>query len=209
MSCRVSTNSRKAEALPRCHSWKQRGSERERAKASPRDLARSCLFDTRNWGAFCDVTLTLRQARRPDCGGWVKIDDHQCRRAFQHFMNRLNRCVHGAAFRRHRKRLRVIPVLEKSESCACASPSNQSHTSGRWHIHCAIELPAHIDAIEFERRIHRCWAEVEWSRSGILVRDDADERWIGYMLKDRQKSEFENLLDSLIIESLYNPTADA
>jgi hypothetical protein len=48
------------------------------------------FFDTSSWGAFCDVTLTLKQARQPDSGGWVKIDDYRCRQAFRHFMNLLN-----------------------------------------------------------------------------------------------------------------------
>jgi hypothetical protein len=33
--------------------------------------------------------------------------------------------------------------------------------------------------------------------------------WIDYMLKDRQKSEFDGFLDCIIIESLHNPIADA
>jgi len=79
------------------------------------ESAKSYFFDTSSWGAFCDVTLTLKQARQPDSGGWVKIDDYRCRQAFRHFMNLLNKAVYGAAFRRYGKRLRVLPVLEKGE----------------------------------------------------------------------------------------------
>jgi hypothetical protein len=43
----------------------------------------------------------------------------------------------------------------------------------------------------------------------ILVRDGANAGWINYMLKDRQKSEFDGFLDCIIIESLHNPIADA
>jgi hypothetical protein len=43
----------------------------------------------------------------------------------------------------------------------------------------------------------------------ILVRDGANVGWINYMLKDRQKSEFDGFLDCIIIESLHNPIADA
>jgi hypothetical protein len=39
----------------------------------------------------------------------------------------------------------------------------------------------------------------------ILVRDGANAGWISYMLKDRQKSEFDGFLDCIIIESLRNP----
>jgi hypothetical protein len=91
-------------------------------KAGPDALesARSHFFDTSNWGPFCDVTLTLKQARQSERGAWVKIDDYPCRQAFRHFMNLLNRAVYGAAFRRYGKRLRVLPVLEKGEVRATA-----------------------------------------------------------------------------------------
>ena len=44
-------------------------------------------------------------------------------------------------------------------------------TSGRWHIHCAIELPSHFDAVALENLICDCWAKVEWGHGRILVRD--------------------------------------
>lgn len=49
------------------------------------ESARSHLFDTGSWGPFCDITLTLKQARQSDNGVWVKIDDYSCRGAFRHF----------------------------------------------------------------------------------------------------------------------------
>jgi hypothetical protein len=53
------------------------------------------------------------------------------------------------------------------------------------------------------------WAKVEWGYGRILVRDGANAGWINYMLKDRQKSEFDGFVDCIIIESLHNPIADA
>jgi hypothetical protein len=173
------------------------------------ESAKLHFFDTSSWGEFCDVTLTLKQALQPDRGGWVKIDDYRCRQAFRHFMNLLNRAVYGSAFRRHGKRLRVLAVLEKGEVRARALRPWERGTSGRWHIHCAIELPSHADAILLERLIRDSWAKVEWGHGRILVRDGANAGWIGYMLKDRQKSEFDGFADCIIIESLYNPIADA
>ena len=35
------------------------------ARAHPFQSAKSYFFDTSRWGPFCDVTLTLRQARPP------------------------------------------------------------------------------------------------------------------------------------------------
>ena len=84
-------------------------------RSDPFESAKSHFFDTSSWGDFCDVTLTLKQGHQPDCGGWVKTNDYRCRHAFRHFMNLLNGAAYGSAFRRHGKRLRVLPVLEKGE----------------------------------------------------------------------------------------------
>ena len=171
--------------------------------------AKSNLFSTSSWGPFCDLTLTLRQGRQSDRGVWIKIADYPCRRAFQHFMNLLNRATFGPAFRRYGKRLRVLPVLERGEVRTRALRSCERGTSGRWHIHCAIELHSHFDAVALERLIRKCWAKVEWGYGRILLRDRADAGWINYMLKNNQKSEFDGFLDCIIIESLHNPSADA
>jgi hypothetical protein len=166
------------------------------------ESAKSHLFDISSWGPFCDVTLTLKQARQCEMGAWIKIDDYPCRQAFRHFLNLLNREVYGAAFRRYGKRLRVLPVLEKGEVHTTALRSWERGASGRWHIHCAIELPSHLDAIALEKLIRRCWAKVELGYGRILVRDCADAGWINYMLKDRQKSEFDGFVDSIIVDGV-------
>ena len=178
-------------------------------EADPIESAKSNLFDTSSWGEFCAVTLTLKQGHQADGGGWIKIDHYQCRQAFRHFMNLLNKAVYGSAFRRHGKRLRVLPVLEKGEVRARSLRRWERGTSGRWHVHCAIELPPHFDAFALETLIGDCWAKVELGYGRILVRDGANAGWINYMLKDGQKSEFDGLLDCVIIESLHNPIADA
>jgi hypothetical protein len=171
--------------------------------------AKSNLFDTSSWGEFCDVTLTLKQGHRADSGSWTKVDHYRCRQAFRHFMNLLNKAVYGSAFRRHGKRLRVLPVLERGEVHAPSLRQCERGKFGRWHIHCAIELPLHFDAFALEKLVRVCWAKVELSNGRILVRDCANAGWINYMLKGRQKSEFDGLLDCVMIESLHNPIADA
>jgi hypothetical protein len=117
--------------------------------------------------------------------------------------------VYGAAFRRHGKRLRVLPVLEKGEVYVSALRSWQRGACGRWHIHCALELPGHLDAISIERLVRRCWAKVELGYSRILIRDRANAGWISYMLKNRQKSQFHGFFDCIILESWHNSIVDA
>ena len=178
-------------------------------RSDPIEVRQITLFDTSRWGEFCDVTLSLKQGRQSNSGMWIKISDYPCRQAFRHFMNLLNREVYGAACRRYGKRLRVLPVLEKGEVRARALRPWERDPSGRWHIHCAIELPLHFDAVALENLICHCWAKVERGHGRILVRDGANAGWISYMLKDRQKSEFDGFLDCIIIESLHNPIVDA
>ena len=178
-------------------------------RSCPLESAKAYFFDTATWGSFCDVTLTLKQAHQSDRGTWIRIDDYPCRQAFRHFMKLLNRAVFGAASRRHGKRLRVLPVLEKGEVCSSTLRSEECSPSGRWHIHAAIELPAHLNAVGLEKLIRRCWSNVELGFGRILVRAGANAGWINYMLKGRQKSQFDGFLDCIILESLHNPIADA
>ena len=60
-----------------------------------------------------------------------------------------------------------------------------------------------------ERRETKPLPYVDALYGRILVRDGANAGWTSYMLKDRQKSEFDGFLDCIIIESLHNPIADA
>ena len=106
----------------------------------------------------------------------------------------------GLPFGAMANRLRVLPVLEKGEVRARNVRWLEHRTAGRWHIHCAIELPSHLDAIDLENLIRECWAKVEWGYDRILVRDGANAGWINYMLKNRQKSQFDGLFDWIIIE---------
>ena len=175
------------------------------ARSDPFESAKANFFNTSSWGALrrhpdVEASSSARQRR---------LGNYRCRQAFRHFMNLLNRAVYGAAFRRYGKRLRVLPVLEKGEIRAGALRPCDRGTSGRWHVHCAIELPSHFDGIGLEKLIRKCWTKVEWGYGRILVRDSADAGWIEYMLKDRQKSEFDGFIDCIIIESLHNPIVDA
>jgi hypothetical protein len=52
---------------------------KDRQKSAFDESAKSYLFDTSSWGPFCDVTLTLKQARQSERGAWIKIDDYACR----------------------------------------------------------------------------------------------------------------------------------
>jgi hypothetical protein len=160
-----------------------------------RDLLRSSHFDTTHWASFCDVTLTFKQARQAGNGTWIRLDEQQCRRAFRFFLKLLNHAVFGAAARRGKK-LRVIPVIERQ-------------ADGRWHYHAAIEVPPHISALRFDEIARECWSKVDWGRERVEIKDNADQGWIDYMLKPRQKSGLEDWSDCIDWVSLHNPIVDA
>jgi hypothetical protein len=153
-----------------------------------RDVANSPFLDTSRWPSFCAVTLTLKQGRQSDQGIWMHADEHQTKKAFQVFMNKLNKAIFKSAAVRFGKKLAVIPVVEKE-------------AYGRWHLHAAIESPARFTSTEFEQLIRSCWSAVDWSRERINFQPNADRGWIEYMLKWRQKSDLETWLDCIIWES--------
>jgi len=162
---------------------------------SIRDVATSPQFQTYHWPAFCDVTLTFKKAWQNDKGIWIKLDQQQCKKAFRLFLSLFNRAVYGNANRRHGKKLRVLPVIEKK-------------LDGRWHYHAAIELPPHLSALQFDELARECWKKVDWGGPRIEIKDNADRGWIEYMLKPWQKSGLEDWSDCIDWESLHNPIAD-
>ena len=93
-----------------------RSSATETWKPSTKQLraaaSNAAQLDTSAWDLVSAVTLTLKQALWSE-GCRIFADEHQCTRAFRHFMNLLNRAIYGSAFRRSKKRLRVIPVLRR------------------------------------------------------------------------------------------------
>jgi hypothetical protein len=97
-----STNSEQMEALSKLVSSEiHANSYSSDVRADPLESAKSWFFDTSSWRPFCDVTLTLWQARRLDTGGWVKIDDYQCRQAFSALRKptqprRISSCISSA-----------------------------------------------------------------------------------------------------------------
>jgi hypothetical protein len=153
-----------------------------------------------------DATLTLKQAFPstvpadapyvPVSRFWFDADAIRCQQVFHQFMNRLNRAVYGNAFYRHSKRLRVIPVLEKS-------------TGERWHYHAAMEPPTHLDAFWFQHLIQTCWSRTGWGYDDIKIRAGADAGWTGYMLKLSQKDGLDHWSDCIDWGALHNPVADA
>src|SRR5665213_2651182 len=88
----------------------------------------------------CAVTLTMKQRLSTH-----KLDQIECSRNFRHFSNRLNKAVLRNAFTRYNKRIRMIPVLEKS-------------SSQRYHYHTVIDRVDRLTRHQFQDIVTDCWA---------------------------------------------------
>ena len=135
-------------------------------------------FDTQKWRSLLAVSFSVKQGVR-EHGYMFYGDQETYTKAFERFIRRLNRAVHGNATRRFDKRLRVLAVVEKDRD-------------GRWHIHAAIEPPEHMSEQQFRREILRIWPRKNlWAYRENKIELDADAGWINYLLKLRQKSGLE------------------
>src|SRR5664279_2489574 len=90
------------------------------------------LFAINNFHDPCAVTLTMKQRVNSR-----ELDQIECSRNFRHFSNRLNKAIFGNASARYGKRLRMIPVLEKSHS-------------QRYHYHTALDRIERISRDQFK-----------------------------------------------------------
>lgn len=111
------------------------------------------------------VTLSMKQNVMGE-----KLDAIKAAKNFRHFMNLLNKKTYGNSFRRHGKKIEVIPVLETSYS-------------GRLHYHLAIRNPYPEKPEWFESQIRNLWSNTHWGYSGIDIQTGADTGWIGYIAK--------------------------
>ena len=125
-------------------------------------------------------------------GGFVRLDELTAKKAFRHYMKLLNRRIYNFAFRRHGKRLRVIPILEKS-------------ADGRWHYHAAIEPPSFMEANRFGEIAMDVWLQTPLGYGRGEISIDADAGWFAYMAKFRSKSGLECYYDCIDTEAFHNP----
>ena len=151
------------------------------------------FLDTSHWRSILGLTLNLKQSAMTGDGGFLRLDEVMAKRAFGHYMRGLNRQIYKAAFRHHGKRLKVIPILEKSQE-------------GRWHYHVAMEPPQFMEPSEFGNIAMNAWLQTPLGYAHGAVTTNVDAGWIAYMAKLRGKSGFEIYTDCIDTEAFYNPT---
>lgn len=144
------------------------------------------------WKSPHAVTLTMKQgllAANGNSSTFVRLTCQEASQNFGHFMNCMNRQVFGQAFKRYGKRLPVIPVLEGG---------NGSHL----HYHATIECPRDDLELGFKSLIRSTWLKTQWGRREMDIKIDADEGWLGYISKERDKPDYDLSIDWL---NYYNP----
>jgi hypothetical protein len=126
---------------------------------------------------WCDVTFTLKQGTRMN-GCLVKLNRDIASRTLSEFLRRLNKKIYGNAYRRHKKRLACVPVIETGK------------VGGRLHIHMALQVPDYMkdDLHRFFDIVEQEWKKSEWARWGSMLRPISSEKnrqwWTNYLFKD-------------------------
>ena len=119
------------------------------------------------------VTLTMKQE-----GDHGKLTSEISSQNFRHFMNVLNRQIYKQKFKRYKKRLKVIPVIENSYK-------------DRLHLHTIIEIPSNINTNEYCDLIRRLWKETNYGRQQVHIHKQINSGWTEYITKF--KSSFDDV----------------
>lgn len=137
--------------------------------------------DFSGWNAPYAVTLTLRQSITNGLHR-VGLTPELAQQNLRHFLNMLNNQTLGSAFKNYGKAIPVIPVLEGGQF-------------KRLHYHLAIDCPRDNLKEEFPQLVQRLWSRTQWGYDEVDIQADADNGWISYMTKFRDKHSLEYAID--------------
>ncbi len=135
-------------------------SQNEQLRTVIQSYFRNCELDQ-----CLGVSLTLKQ-----CVDGTFLDEIKASQNLRHFMNRLNSSVFGKAYQRFQKRLRVIPVLERS-------------STNRLHYHLILQSPYPHDPIKAVALIEDEWGKTRFGYRQTHVHQQIDHGWTDYITK--------------------------
>lgn len=125
-------------------------------------------FDVNN---FFGVTLTLQQGIKNQ-----KLDTISSSQNLRHFLNVLNQKCFGNQSKRFNKRLRVLPVIERSKG-------------KRLHFHLTLENPFPNDPNRFSYLIESVWKKTKFGHRHIEINPNIDQGWNDYITKFENKDD--------------------
>ncbi|WP_067674898.1 rolling circle replication-associated protein [Tsuneonella dongtanensis] len=134
-----------------------------------------------DWVRPFAVTLTLKQCLPLPGGALVKITPDLASRNMRHFLNLLNRRVYGSAYLRHGQRLPCLVALEGTND-------------KRLHYHIHLDCPREDLVPTYPRLISELWERTDWGHREVDVQS-ADEGWVGYITKLRDKADYSAAFD--------------
>lgn len=141
--------------------------------------------DIDSWANPFSATLTLKQVAGTDNGFLARRvwgDELTASQNFHHFLNKLNRRLFGKAAQRYGKGVRVLPVLEGGNG-------------KRLHYHAVIDCPRPDLHDLFPIIVATIWRDTQWGYSQIEVNPGADQGWLNYITKLRDKPDFGSSID--------------
>jgi hypothetical protein len=124
------------------------------------------------------VAITLTMKKR-NGGRWA--DSIVASENFRQLRNRIEHLLLGSAAKQYGRRLLMVSVVEIS-------------ADNRLHYHCIINRPYHCSFERFCLIVREQWQKTDFGYNEVYLQDQANEGWINYILKQRQKS---SLLDSI------------
>lgn len=131
------------------------------------------------------VTLTLKQAIMLEDGssrGYIRITPDRASQNLRHFLNVINYKCLGKKASRHGHRIPVFSVLEGTQE-------------KRLHFHLLMDWPLGTDASEIETIISSNWQKTQWGYPQIDVKTHADNGWVNYITKMKDKEDFSSSID--------------
>jgi len=136
------------------------------------------------WTAPHAVTLTMKQGisvAGDKSATFVILTRDAASRNYRYFLNALNGRVFGKAAKRGDACVRSISVIEGGNGT-------------RLHIHAIIDCPSMELVTEFPDLIAQSWRRTLWGHRVLNIQAGADNGWIDYISKFRDKP---SLIDSI------------
>ena len=127
-----------------------------------------CDFDVKN---CFGITLTLKQQIKNQ-----RLDKISSSQNLRHFLNVLNQKCFGNQSKRFNKRLKVLPVIERSKG-------------KRLHFHLTLENPFPNDPNRFSYLIESVWKKTKFGHNHIHINSNIDEGWNDYITKFDHKDD--------------------
>ncbi len=138
-----------------------------------------------HWAAPHAVSLTMRQGDMPQTekgSTFVSLTPEAASRNYRHFLSLLSSRVLGQAAKRHGRRVNSFSVIEGGEH-------------KRLHIHAVIDCPRAELREKFPELIIEAWENTSWGQAEINIKPYADNGWVDYISKFRDKTNFLDSID--------------